>query len=160
MILFFALSLSAFAGKLADGFRNIPWGEYPDGFKAPLENCVADPEPSVPWSCPSLVGNIPVKVSFLVQYNIYHSVFVEARGTSNCLKFNETARQAYGAPEYMSQYLTGAMDDQYWSEGPVIGTWKFNKITEKCTLIIMHRTHGAKADGFRKNEAVKATKDL
>lgn len=160
MFILLALSLPAAAGKLADGFRNIPWGEYPDGFKAPLENCIPDPEPSVPWACPSTVGDIPVKVSFFVQYNIYHSVFIKAEGASDCLKFIEVARQAYGKSKYMNQYLTGVMDDQYWMDGPVYGTWDFNKVNNSCTLIIMHRPYGDKADGIRKTEALKATKDL
>ena len=63
------LALLAFptaqAGKLAEGFRGLPFGDPAPLAAAPLEGCQKAPEPTVAWSCPSTIGAVPVSIAYM-----------------------------------------------------------------------------------------------
>jgi hypothetical protein len=62
------MTMPAVAGKLADGFQGIRFGDV-SMIQAtqPLPTCSKDPEPGVLWTCPHRLGDVDVTASFFAR---------------------------------------------------------------------------------------------
>ncbi len=158
----FILLLSAglaHAGKLNDGFRGIAWGAH-ETFPAPGDNCRANPEPAVAWVCDQTIGDIPVTISYLYQNKLFSSAFVRTKGFSACSGLMDVLSAAYGTSKPLKDFATAALDDRYWTDNEVWGSWDYNKFSGECTFAALHNPSIKSIEAEKKKNAAKAVSDL
>jgi len=73
----------ALAGKLADGFRGIPYGPSSVIAESPLPGCVSDAAVGVQWQCDTTIGDAQVKVRYMADEGLFYGIFVKAQGYVN-----------------------------------------------------------------------------
>lgn len=155
-----AITLPAHAGKLADGFRGIPYGEQPA--PAPLQDaaCVTDPEPGVPWLCSTTIGTVPVKVGPTYDAGRVYGFFLHAKGASNCDVLMDTLTAAYGPSTPARDFMRGKLDDRIWYDGNARAAWDYNQFSHVCTVAMFDATEFEAVKAAQAAKAATATGDL
>lgn len=133
-----ALTLTAHAGKLADGVRGVAWGAQPTPAALAGTTCATKPEPGIPWTCTTTVGATPVRVSPGYRHGHVYAMLISAKGDGECRALMDTLVAAYGPSRPISDYLDGPLDDRAWFDGDVIGTWGYNQFSRECQFVAVH----------------------
>ena len=120
------LCLDAEAGKLAEGFRGIPYGPFElEAFEARIE---AFGDICMGRSCDTNVGEVPVTVTYVAEHRIFYGFALSTKG-NNCYALLRVLEAAYGPAEDI--YLDGAPYKR-WIDGDGIGGFSHNKYKETC----------------------------
>lgn len=147
------------AGKMAEGFRGLPWGEQ-EPFAAPGDRCVSYPEEAVIWRCEQTIGDVPVEIAYVYEHKMLTGVLIYSDGFTNCTALIDVMTAAYGESTPTSKYATGRMDDRHWRDTGVFGSWEWNKYSGKCQAGIIHIESLTRVDEIKKKKAVKGVDDL
>lgn len=148
-VLFLSLSAalltpSAFAGKLAEGFRGIPYGPASVLDVAPGEGCAANTEMSVRWMCTVQLGEASVQVAYMVQEGLFFGVVIHATGYGNASAFFDVLTAGYGAGTAANTYDSSRLADRRWQDGNASGSWDYNKFSDEGKFIAYDQTLMAK----------------
>lgn len=140
MLLALALALipQAHAGKLAEGVRGVSWGMQSKPAALTGSACTSDPEPGVPWTCRTTVGNTPVSISPGYRHGRVYAMLIASEGSTECTALMDTLVAAYGVSRPINDYLNGPMDDRAWIDGDVIATWGYNRFSKRCQFVAIH----------------------
>lgn len=160
------MSMSAQAGKLAEGFRGIPFGPatvlenppQPSGCRQ--GDAVSTQAKGVRWVCPVEINGVGVEANYAVEEGYYYGVqitppanFAAARDVLAAL----TA--AYGTCE-QSQVASGPLPDCRWVDGSAVAAWTYNRFTERSSISIFDRAVFSEVDAARKAKANAAAQGL
>lgn len=154
------LALTAHAGKLADGFRGIPYGDVAALSVAPSENCSHRPEPLVEWYCQDKIGQAEVQIAYVVDRGLFFGVHITAKGWRNADALLEVAKAAWGDGRPEHDWDDSWRADRLWSDGNVGAKFEYNQFSEASTMITVHMALKREIDGMAKAEAAKAVNDL
>lgn len=129
------ISLPAFAGKLADGWRGHPYGPQAWLQADPGTGiCMADPEPGVRWRCTETMNAFPVSVNYIVTEGIYTGIYAQCEGYSACSAFYDVLVAAWG-PITKKAYSAATLSDGTWRDGRVMAGWDYNEYSAKGSLM-------------------------
>lgn len=160
LILLLAFSTQAHAGKLADGFRGLPFGDVSMLSVAPLPGCQPDPEPNVRWLCDTEVGGVPVTVTYIVQEGIFYGVGIFVTGTTNARALRLVFTQAYGTGRKIHDYDTSDLADWLWTDSTVVAGWQFNQFTEEGLLVMYDKPLSEEVKRLEAKRAAGSVNDL
>lgn len=160
-MLFLLLSLPfAHAGKLAEGFRGVPFGDASPLLTPPLPDCTKSPEDGVLWRCATKLGEFPVTVSYMVELNTFTGVFLLGSGYTNCAGLYDTLKAGWGTGTPQREYDTSALPDWKWRDGSAFGTFEYNRFSYTCTALAAHMGYYAEVKEKKEKEAAKGAGDL
>jgi len=154
--LFFLLLISsAQAGKLASGWKALPFGSDSVLVKAPLPGCLASTEPGIRWQCHDQIGGVNLALHYLSQEGLFWGVMVQCKGFDECFTFREILNQAWGPGRPKRDFATDTMDDRVWIDQTVGASWDWNQFTNTGTVLLLdknlfERVRAADRDAARK----------
>jgi len=154
------LSLTAHAGKLAEGVKGIVYGPQPAPAQLEGATCAVQHVPGIPWVCQSTVGAVPVLVSPGYEHGRVYAVLVSATGDTECRTLMDTLTAAYGSSRPISEYADGPLDDRGWFDGDVIATWSYNRFSKRCDFVAIDMPTKAAVDAAAAQVAAGAVGDL
>lgn len=140
MLLSMLLLSTALAGKLAEGFRGLPYGPAAVLDVAPGESCAANTESGVRWNCQVRLGEANVEVAYMVQEGLFFGIVIHATGYVNAAAFFDVLVAGYGAGTPANTYDDTKLADRRWQDGSVIGSWSYNKYSDKAQFIAFEQT--------------------
>jgi hypothetical protein len=126
-----SLLLPAQAGKLADGFRGLPFGDASVAATQPLDDCLAGDVEGVLWLCTSTIGSSPVVVAYMGGDGLFTGVYITAQGYEHRAPLLAAMQGAWGAG-----IEGGARIDRIWRDGTVIGSFKHNRYSGETAVAI------------------------
>lgn len=161
------LVAAAYAGKLADGFRGLPFGPS-DVLESPPQpqGCVMGEartvlEKGVRWSCVAEINGVAARVSYIIESGWYYGVqitppedFAAARAV------HEALTAAYGPCAKNEQYATGPLPDCRWNDSDTTAAWTYNQFNDQSAVSIFNKSVFAKVDAARKTKAAAAASGL
>jgi hypothetical protein len=153
-------SIPAQAGKLAEGFRGIPFGDAAPLATAPMDGCSPKPEPSVEWNCSTTIGDVPVTVAYMVQEGLFTGVFIITEDFGNADTLFKTLQAAWGKGRKTNDWQDGSLPDWSWSDGGVYGSFRYNEYSNKASVIAFDARLSAKADAIKAEKAKSGAGDL
>jgi len=129
----FALSLilPAQAGKLADGFRGLPFGDASVVADKPLDDCQPGGLDGLLWVCTSTIGSTPVSVSYMGSDGLFSGVYITAEGSQHRAPLLAVLQGAWG-----DGLDGGHRIDRLWRDGSVLATYKHNKYSGQTTVVL------------------------
>lgn len=160
------LMAAAYAGKLADGFRGLPFGPsavlesppQPQGCVLGEARTVLDK--GVRWSCVVEINGVAARVAYIIEGGWYYGVqitppedFTAARAV------HEALTAAYGAC-VKGQYATGPLPDCRWNDLDTTAAWTYNEFSDQSSVSIFNKSVFAKVDAARKAKAAAAASEL
>lgn len=151
---------TAEAGKMAEGFRGLPYGPATVLDTAPGENCAANTEASVRWSCQVRLGEANVEVAYMVQEGLFLGVVIHAEGHSNATAFFDVLVAGYGPGTPGNTYDTSRLADRRWQDGNVVGSWDYNKFSDKAQFVAFDQTLMTKIKAAESDRAKAAASGL
>lgn len=150
----------AMAGKLAEGYRSIPYGHEPVLETPPSEGCSYLPEPATKWSCSQTIGDASVITSYAVDQGIYYGVVIHTATYRDSMLLMGVLQAAYGPGSKLKDFQTGELADRIWRDGPVFASFTFNEYSNTGALVIIHRTLMEEMKLKKAAQASKSTGDL
>lgn len=159
-ILALVLTGSAAAGKLAEGFRGIPYGDATSLADAPSETCVADPEPDVRWGCDDKIGDVPVTISYMVSGDLFIGVAISTTSYAHADALFKTLQVAWGRGRKQRDYDTSALPDWAWADRTALGSFKYNQYSDECRVLAFDRKVHEQAEAAKVEKAKAGAGDL
>lgn len=161
LLLALALSMPADAGKLAEGFRDIPYGPAAALDNPPDPACTSSTEEDVLWKCPAEIGGVPVTVGYMVAHGLFYGVGIAFQhGSAEAVAFRAVLEAAYGPGAPQNRYATGSMDDWSWRDEQVVGSFDYNQFNHSVVFVAFDLTLYQQVQAAQKVEAAKAVGDL
>ena len=168
MLLSILFSLNAFAGKLEDGWRGIPYGDATKLETAPTANCKANTQFAVRWECQEQVGGQTVTVAYMVEYGIYKGVHITCKGFLACDTLFRTVSAAWADSAFVADRAAyGALPNGFFGLGDVAAhrthvcaSWKFNPYTDEGLIDVMNMDLIREVENRKAAEAAKNAQDL
>lgn len=152
----FSLVLStASAGKLAEGFRGVPYGPATALDVAPGDSCASSTEVGVRWLCQVHLGEAEVQVAYMVKEGLFYGLVMRANEYTNASAFFDVLVAGYGPGSPENTYDDSRLADRMWRDGSVIGSWGYNKFSDLGQFIVFDQTAMAKIKATE-NERAKA----
>jgi len=150
-ILLLLIATQAHAGKLADGFRGLPFGPDTVLTESPIDGCVPDAEAGVRWQCATEIGGVPVTVNYFHEYDLFYSLSIVAKGGyQDAIKLRAVFGQAYGRGSASKSYGKGGLDAWSWRDGSVMAGWEWNKYSGEARFTVfdltLYREKGRRED--------------
>ena len=160
------MSMSAQAGKLAEGFRGLPFGPA-----AILEN---PPQPSgctqgdaisaqssgMKWVCVVEINGVAVEVNYAVEEGYFYGVQITPPANFPAARDVFAALTAAYGPCEQSEAASGPLPDCRWVDGSSVATWTYNRFTDKSAVSIFSRAVFSEVDAARKAKANAAAQGL
>jgi hypothetical protein len=160
MFLLMMMLSNAMAGKLAEGFRGLPYGPASVLDTAPGESCANTGEAGVRWVCLMRLGEASVEVSYMVQEGLFCGILIRSAGYSNATAFFDVLLAGYGVGTPANTYDESRMADRRWQDGDVIGSWEYNKYSDKAQFISFNRSLMAQIKAIETERAKAAAGGL
>lgn len=160
-----ALFSSAHAGKLAEGFRGIPFG--PDA----VLNNPPQPQGCVPgeaaaagsgsrWICVVEINGVAVQAAYIVEAGWFYGVQITPPADFSAAQaVRDALGAAYGAC-VRGQYTTGPLPDCTWGDGTARAAWSYNQFSDASSVSIFDFAVFAKVEAARKTKAAAAASGL
>jgi hypothetical protein len=126
-----SIILSAQAGKLAGGFRGVPFGDASVVATKPLDGCLAGDVDGVLWLCTSTIGAAPVAVAYMGGDGLFTGVYITAQGYEHRAPLLAAMQGAWGAG-----IEGGARIDRLWRDGSVVASFKHNRYSGETAVAI------------------------
>lgn len=150
LILSLLATPAAHAGKLADGYRGIPFGGAEAVKEKPLPSCIRGEDP-VRWTCDTTLGGMPVNVGFMVESGIYSHYLIFFDLTKPEVRMGGSADDAlkqildnlstvWGEPADVSDKMGEPAIG--WTDGPVSAA--LIQRGDALVLTVLHETYGRK----------------
>lgn len=135
----------AFAGKMDQGFRGMPWGDATVLDALNSSKCARNPHEDVTLRCSDLIGDIPVIIDYGSLENVFYAVMVTCTGKNNCMKFYATLAEAY--TPCTTQYNPIAAEHQcMWNnEKHTFGSWIYYEHNQIGTFTVFNVTEYQRA---------------
>ena len=150
--------MPAHAGKLAEGFRGLPYGDASVLDTAPMENCRPDTELAVRWFCPTQIGEAEVTVAYMVKEGLYFgNVIATPKSYKDAHALHTILIEAYGKGAKTHEWDHGALADRTWRDGTVYAGWSYNQYTHIGQVILFDLD---KQTEVKKRQAEKAQKSV
>lgn len=160
MMMLLSVTNTAEAGKLAEGFRGVPYGPASVLDVPPGENCAANTESGVRWNCQVRLGEANVEVAYMVQEGLFFGLVIHAEGYGNSTAFFDVLVAGYGAGAPANTYDETKLADRRWLDGNVVGSWDYNKYSDKARFIVYDQTLMAKIKAIEADRAKAAASGL
>lgn len=160
-----AIASTAHAGKLAQGILDQPWGPR-DAFDRPWVGCTHRPEPAIEWSCPTTLGDVPIRISYAWEFGHVYGAIIQAEGGyAKCGALMDVLEAAWGPSTPASKYLREKLDERLWGDGDkatgeTIARWKYNQFSGKCSVVVLYGPSNAAVIETKKAAAAKAASAL
>ena len=162
-MLLVALTLSAYAGKLADGFRGVPFG--PDSIlaSAPMpEGCtevVGSGEKGIRWECATTINDASVNVYYFVEAGWFYSVRIDpAKQFTQASLVREAMLSAWGP--CMAKYPSDPMMECTWIDGKSKALWEYNRFNQESSVTMMDVATFDRVKAARLQRAKASSSDL
>ncbi len=126
-----SLILPAQAGKMAEGFRGVPFGDASVVATEPLDDCLAGDVEGVLWLCTSTIGSSPVAVAYMGGDKLFTGVYITAQGYEHRAPLLAAMQGAWGAG-----VEGGPRIDRLWRDGTVVGSFKHNRYSGETAVAI------------------------
>ena len=130
---------TAHAGKLAEGFRGIPWGDPAPLQTPPAPDCRRPADPSGIWECDTEIGDADVQISYAVAEGLFIGVVIKTSGFANASLLHATLLQAYGDCRKNWQRDTSALADCIITDGNAVLGWEWNAYTKRGKAVLIDR---------------------
>lgn len=152
-IIFFLFFFSnAHAGKLADGFRDKPFGPASVIAEQPLEDCQSRPEKGVRWLCNTTIADAPVSVAYMQEGDLFYGVMIKSQGYTSKTVLLDTLQAAWGSGFDTPKY------EGLWKDGDVIASMEYNQFSKEITVVWYDNALMQKMAAERKAKAAEAAK--
>lgn len=145
------------AGKLADGFRGVPYGPAEVLTISPGEGCQENPSQGTRWTCPVKLGDASVTAHYLAEEGLFYSVFLES---TDGHALHDVLSAAYGTCRPLHDYDTAALADCAWSDGNAVAIWEYNQFSGKAQVLLFDRVLQAQVKAAAGRRAAEAAKGL
>ena len=155
-----AIVTEAQAGKLADGFRGLPFGDAAFLDQPPHDGCATSPDESSKWTCSTTIGKVPVVVNYVVMEGLYVGVQITTEGHTNASELLSTLTQAYGRARRTHDWDDSSMGDRMWFDGVVVCSWNWNQYSDLAEVYIIDRDVYAEAEKRQSDRAAQGVGDL
>lgn len=147
---------TAHAGKLADGFRGIPYGPVGEEFlKATEAGCIEAPEPNVLWQCPGTIAEVPVTINYMGAHGLYSGVHITGKGYANKEKLLAVLVQAWGPG-----LDGGAKFEALWTARRVLAALEYNRFSHDFAVTAFSKPVTAQIEALDKAAAANHVGDL
>lgn len=143
------------AGKLADGFRGLQFGPSTVLDQQPLPECAAQPEPGVRWQCHTTIATVPVRVSYMQDEQLFHSVLIQADGAQNLAQLQAALTAAWGAGQD-----GGHRFDRLWVDGSRVASLSHNSYSYSIIVLVQDRAVVRQVEQSKARRAADAVNDL
>jgi hypothetical protein len=154
----------AWAGKLDDGWRGIPYGLATNVATKPTAECKATPEEEVLWGCKEEVAGIPVEVAYMGAEGWYTGVIISAHGYTNCSTLFSTLKAAWNVPFTEKKYASGLLPDGFWNlmvhETTTSGAWNYNEYSGNCSAFTVNTELSERIEAKKAERARAAAEAL
>jgi hypothetical protein len=148
------------AGKLAAGWRGVPYGDGAWLEKPPSAECIANPETAVRWRCPEDVAGKTVLVNYMVERGLYTGIAIRCDGYDACGTLQKTLVAAWGTCTQKNKYDSGPLPECSWLDAGTFGTWEYNRFSTVGTAIAVHMATYQKVKSMDEADAAKAAGGL
>ena len=160
-LLIIGLVTPAYAGKLADGYRDYGWGEMSVPKQIPGASCTPlDPKIGAPWTCKTTLGAVEVSVTPAYDQGRLYGWVISSQGYSNCDTIMDTLTVAYGPSRPSRDFMDKKLDDRWWADGDVQAFWDYNQYSTKCTVVIKNFKESKIVEAANKAAAASGVGDL
>jgi len=146
---------TAQAGKLAEGFRGLQFGDVAVLDQQPLPDCAANPEPGVRWSCNTTVASVPVRAHYMADEGLFHGVMLQAKGSQQLAQLQAALTAAWGAGRDGGYRL-----DRLWQDGDTVASLSHNRYSYAITVMMQDRAVAAQIEQAKAKRAQQAVDDL
>jgi len=156
-----ALPATAVAGKLADGFRGIPYGSPAPLVIQPEPDCKLVPsDPIVIWQCKVEIGGVPTVTSYSVSEDLYYATSIKTQGYSDAAALFLVLQAAWGEGAKRNDWESGILPEWMWTDGLVYSSFKYNEYSDEALVMILHVEHYQAAQAKVKARAKRSAGDL
>lgn len=146
----------ATAGSLGEGLRGKRWGETVEA--APGADCAQEADGS--WICKEKVGDVEVDVGYgTLEDRRLYSVIMIGKGFSGCEALLQTLGEAWGRGA-KDQYDSSALPKTTWFTLGAVGSFEYNRYSERCTILAMNTTLYREKERAGKKKAAEAASSL
>ena len=162
MINILILTLAAHAGKLAEGFRGVPFGDEATIETAPLGTCIAGDEAGVKWVCPTEVGGVAVLAAYMVGEELFYGVVLTPieQSFTAAAGLRDVCTAAYGAGRKKNEYDSSSLPDWRWVDGSVYAVFSYNQYSNVSSVLIFDTKVMGEKDKRTKTRALESVNDL
>lgn len=152
------------AGRLATGFKGIPFGDAGALRSAPLPGCTRGADGETAWTCKHRIGSTAVMAVFYASHSIYWGFGLATDGWDECSDVLRALQSAYGpgSPDSRlpEQYESSSVSvDRVWQEGAVSAYWSYNQFTDECAFVAKDSEWKWKMNAAKERDAAKAAAD-
>jgi hypothetical protein len=159
---FLLFVVAASAGKLAEGFLGVPYGDA-TVLEAgpPIESCKPGLADGIRWFCDHTIGTARVKVAFMVSEGLYTSTMISGDSLDECQEVAATFKAAYGegTPKYDFE-RNNALAERTWFDGAGVANFIYYKYSHKCDALISNLDIHKLEESRRAERAKAATSGL
>lgn len=157
---------AAYAGKLADGFRALPWGDASVIENPPTpQGCIpggTPPDGTGPrWVCQVEINGVAVSVSYMLESGYFTGVHITVPPNFPAADaVHQALIAAYGTcvPRYQGD--RSPLPECTWSDGTARAVWKYNEFNQATSVMIFDLGVYAKAEAVQKAKAEQAASGL
>jgi hypothetical protein len=155
------LPATADAGKLAEGFRGVPFGPAdPVLTAAPMEGCARDTEIGVRWDCPTTIGGVAVHVAYIAQEGLFPSLVVYGSGYTDAATLFPVLKASYGEGSKLHDWDDSLLADWHWRDGDVVGMWDYNQFSDRFRFTMFDTAVMERVKQIQAEKAKSSTGDL
>lgn len=147
-------------GKLADGFRGVPYGPAGVLDTPPAEGCKSNPGPGSRWECPIKLGDASVSAYYMADQGLFYGMVLETVGYANASALHEVLVVAYGPCTKKHDFDTDLLADCTWNDGSVSAAWEYNPYSYKVQVLLFDRTLYETIRAVGTQRAAEAAKGL
>jgi hypothetical protein len=145
----------AHAGKLAAGFRGVPFGPATVLDAQPLPDCAAEPENGVRWQCNTTIAGAAVQVNYMVDEGLFFAVLMQAQGAQTLAQLEAALVAAWGQGQD-----GGYRMDRFWQDGNTVASISHNSYSYSITVLLQDRAVSKQVEASKALRAAKAVDDL
>lgn len=151
----------AHAGKLAEGWRGLPYGANPAVLRGPpqVEGCLPG-EGDARWICEETINGMRFPVAYMVREELFVGVFVRCATYLECRVLFDTLSAAWGELDVAAAGARRVLADGYWFEGRVGAMWSYNPYTSTGTVATSDLDVTARAEAVARARAKAAAEAL
>ena len=147
-------------GKLAEGFRGVPYGTPIAEVEKPSPDCIDSPDDGVKWSCPSTIGEVSVRISWMEGEGLFLGPYISAEGFSQCEALHNSLVAGWGPGKQENDYDNSALPAWNWNDGNAIASFEYNRYSQVCFALAFDMKIYGEVEAKKKEKAAKAVDDL
>ena len=150
----------ATAGKLAEGYRGIPFGPENVLQNPPSEVCAYLPHPGVKWDCNQTIAGVNVTTTYSVEEGIFFMVGINVSTYTDSSNVMDVLLAAWGPGMKLKPYQTGVLPEWVWKDGDVMAKFTYNQVSGTGLIVIFDKVKLAEVDAKKAAKAASSAGDL